>query len=149
MTAGGGLAREKIARNPTNRESWWWPTTRSGPRRPGPYRSASRRDRQFCSAALWISSFSIMKFLVSPTTGASFDRTIDRDPKRPREVSRRDARGEKVRRSIKAVPWNRRCPCECSLLLSNLAPIVKLFSRCYSVRIIRERKKHFERSVNQ
>ncbi|XP_019699123.2 mediator of RNA polymerase II transcription subunit 15 [Harpegnathos saltator] len=44
------------------------------PRRLGPYRSASRRGRQFCPAALRISSFSIMRFLflilvVAPVLG--------------------------------------------------------------------------------
>lgn len=112
VTAGGRPARalEKIARNPTNRESWWWPTTRSGSRRLGPYRSASRRGRQFCPAALRISSFSIMRFLVSPREAARWpaDRSIDRiDPiatlRAPQPISRR----ESAPAAIKAVPRNR------------------------------------------
>lgn len=54
----GNAHAKKIVRNSTNCESWWWPTTRFGPRRPAPYRSASRRGRQFCSTVLRISSFS-------------------------------------------------------------------------------------------
>lgn len=105
---------EKIARNPTNRESLV--VAEDAVRTRAPYRSASRRGRQFCFAALRISSFSVMRFLVSPLIGRRFGEAEIRRIRRDAEMGESAANKDPLRRF-------RRCPTsECSLLLSNPAP---------------------------
>lgn len=93
----GDLHAKKITRNPSNHESWWWPTARFGPRRPAHIEVRRDAAASFVPLPFGYRCSAIMRFLVS---------LRDRDPKKSREIPRCDARGESA---IEAAPWSSQC----------------------------------------
>lgn len=90
----GICTRKKIARNPSNHESWWWPTAAVRPATTGPHIEV-RRDAaaSFVPLPLGYRRSAIMRFLVS---------LRDRDPKSlARDSAARCSRGESADQSLR------------------------------------------------